>query len=75
MNKTVIKAEVIAQEMIEQVQIVLPTDIKMEIVLKVVRYTADRIKNNTPMYTGNLNPKWELYDNVVKEINNKLNAI
>ena len=44
-------------------------------ILKLAIYTADCMKAITPMYIGNLNPKWKQYDTVIKILKYRLNAI
>ena len=34
--------------------------------------TVEYIMKSTPMYTGNLNPIWKLWDDVKKELTNRL---
>jgi hypothetical protein len=34
-------------------------------VVKLSIVMAEKVKENIPMYTGNLNPKWKLWDDVV----------
>jgi len=64
----------VADEIEEQVRIVMPTGTSYDIILKISQYTADRMKSVIPMYTGNLNPKWELYDKVFVILNGRLNG-
>ncbi len=58
----------------EQVRIVMPDGTDYDTILKVARYTADRMKSVIPMYTGNLNPKWKLYDTVILILKGRLNG-
>jgi hypothetical protein len=62
----------VANEIEEQVRIVMPSGTDHDTILKVARYTADRMKSVIPMYTGNLNPKWKLYDTVFSILNDRL---
>lgn len=48
-------------------------EIDYKTILKISLFTARKIKAEIPMYTGNLNPKWALYDNVVSVIVGRLN--
>lgn len=57
-----------------QVRIVMPDGTDYGIILKVAIYAADRMKSVIPMYTGNLNPKWKLYDTVIFILNGRLNG-
>lgn len=41
--------------------------------LKTAKMTAEEIKSHTPMYTGNLNPKWKHYDTVIEILNGRIN--
>ena len=34
-------------------------------IAKLAEFTAMAIRQEIPMYTGNINPKWEIYDDVV----------
>ena len=66
----------VANEIEEQVRIVMPDGTDYDTILKVARYAADRMKSVIPMYIGNLNlnPKWELYDAVFSILNGRLNV-
>jgi hypothetical protein len=48
-------------------------EIDYKVILKISLFTARKIKAEIPMYTGNLNPKWALYDDVVSVIVGRLN--
>lgn len=73
-NTTVHKeATEIATGIEEQVRIVLG-EADYDTILKVSIYAADRIKSVIPMYTGNLNPQWKLYDTVVEILRGRLNG-
>jgi len=43
-------------------------------IAKTAEFTAMKIHEQIPMYTGNLNPKWKLYDNVVALLKGRVNG-
>jgi hypothetical protein len=47
--------------------------VKYKTILKISLMTARKIKEQIPMYTGKLNPKWKLYNDVVSVIIGRLN--
>lgn len=69
-----LEAVEVANGIEEQVRIVMPDGTDYDTILKVARYTVDRMKSVIPMYTGNLNPKWKLYDTVFIILNGRLNG-
>lgn len=69
-----IEAVEVANGIEEQVRIVMSDGTDYDTILKVARYVADRMKSVIPMYTGNLNPKWKLYDTVFIILNGRLNG-
>lgn len=40
-------------------------------IYKMAKFTAIKIRDEIPMYTGNINPKWKIYDDVVALLNDK----
>lgn len=42
-------------------------------ITKLAEFTAMSIRQEIPMYTGNLNPKWKIYDDVVAIIKGRQN--
>ncbi|AEL24042.1 hypothetical protein [Cyclobacterium marinum] len=42
-------------------------------IAKMSEFTALKIREQIPMYTGNINPKWKLYDNVVALLKGRVN--
>lgn len=64
----------VANSIEEQVRIVMPEVADYDTILKVARFASDRIRSVIPMYTGNLNPKWKLYDTVFVILNGRLNG-
>lgn len=73
-NEVFIKAKEIANQLEDQIKIVMPSGTDYPTILKVAMFTADRIKSSVPMYIGKLNPTWELYDYVFIIINGRLNG-
>jgi len=57
-----------------QVTIVMPDNTDYDTIVKVSIFTADRMKSVIPMYTGNINPKWKLYDTVIEVLKGRLNG-
>ena len=43
-----------------------------EEIVKVAIMMAEQIKESHPMYTGNLNPKWALWNDTIVELNNRV---
>ncbi len=43
-------------------------------VCTMAQFTAMAIRKQIPMYTGNLNPKWKIYDDVVAIIKGRING-
>lgn len=43
-------------------------------IAKTAEFTAMKIREQIPMYTGNINPKWKLYDNVVALLKGRVNG-
>ena len=43
-------------------------------VCTIVQFTAMAIRKQIPMYIGNLNPKWKIYDDVVAIIKGRING-
>lgn len=43
-----------------------------EEIVKIAIMTANEVKKNTPMYIGDINPKWQLWDNTLKELNMRI---
>jgi hypothetical protein len=43
-------------------------------VLKLTRYVIHQTRDIIPMYIGNLNPKWELYDKAIELAESRLNG-
>ena len=41
---------------------------------KIAEFTAMKIREQISMYTGNLNPKWKLYDDVVALLKDRING-
>lgn len=58
----------------EQVKIVMPEGTDYDTILKVAKFASDRMRSVLPLYTGNLNPKWKLYDTVFVILNGRLNG-
>jgi hypothetical protein len=61
----------IVDNMINNVKNIIPT-ITDEQTLEMVLYVTLEVRTATPMYIGNLNPKWELWENVRLDIQNRL---
>lgn len=57
------QAQEIADGIVEQIKIV-DSELSEKTVLKLAIYTAERMRSVIPMYTGNINPKWKIYDRV-----------
>jgi hypothetical protein len=57
----------------EQLKIVDDSLNKIQ-VLKLTRYMVHQMRDVIPMYTGNLNPKWKLYDEAIELAECRLNA-
>ena len=43
-------------------------------VCKITEFAAMAIRQEIPMYTGNINPKWQIYDDVVAIIKGRKNG-
>lgn len=43
-------------------------------ICKLAEFTAMEIREQIPMYTGNINPKWKIYDDVVAIIKGRQNG-
>ena len=43
-------------------------------ITKLAEFTAMTIRQEIPMYNGNLNPKWKIYDDVVAIIKGRQNG-
>ena len=43
-------------------------------IAKLAEFTAMEIRKQIPMYIGNLNPKWKLYDDVIALLKGRLNG-
>ena len=43
-------------------------------IVKIAEFAAIKIREQIPMYTGNLNPKWKIYDNVVAVLKGRING-
>lgn len=76
MNNTELfdNAQEIAKEIEEYTRLIAP-DSDDDTILKLAIYTVDRVKLEIPMYTGNLNPKWKLYDTVYMILRERLNSL
>ena len=49
-------------------------DLEYKRVRSIALFTARKIKEQIPMYMGNINPKWLIYDNVVNIIKGRING-
>ena len=43
-------------------------------ITKTAEFAAMKIREQIPMYTGNINPKWRIYDNVVALLKARVNG-
>jgi len=69
-EKNIENIDEIIDNMINNVENIIPS-INNKQVLEMVLYITFEIRNATPMYIGNLNPKWELWDNIKLNIQNR----
>jgi hypothetical protein len=58
----------------EQVRIVMPDGTDYDVILRLARYAADRMRSVIPIHAGCLNTKWKLYDTVFIILNGRLNG-
>lgn len=61
----------IADGIIDQIKIV-DNSLSDKQVLNLAIYTAHQMRSVIPMYIGNLNPKWRLFDSVIDILNSRL---
>jgi len=74
MGKEFQKAIDIADSIEEQIKII-DSELNYKRVLRLSLYTADCMKSITPMYIGNLNPRWKQYDTVIEILKGRLNGL
>ena len=72
-NINIDEAKVIADNLEEEVA-ALHFKLSYPQIAKIALLTAKKIKEQIPMYQGNLNPKWTTYDFVCSLLNERVNG-
>ena len=50
----------------------LQCQLTYEEIVEVALMTAEEVKSNVPMYDGELNPKWKLWDDTIKALKTRI---